>query len=108
MTIDQSLEDSLTSHNEAVSTIYSTYEAKVRYSEVLRLVRSGTPVTVTHHGEPVAEIRPIEQKRQTNVDRLDDLERRRILVRSREPRKPLMVVARRAGALQRFLAERHG
>jgi prevent-host-death family protein len=89
-----------------VSTVYSTYEAKARFSEVLRLVRSGTPVTVTHHGEPVAEIRPIEQKPQTVDERLDELERRRILVRSREPPGPLAAVARRPGALERFLAER--
>ena len=38
---------------------YSTYEAKARFSEVLRLVREGTPVTVTYRGDPVAEIRPI-------------------------------------------------
>ena len=91
-----------------MSVIYSTCEAKARFSEVLRLVRSGTPVTVTHDGEPVAEIRPIELKRQTTLGRLDDLEQRRILVRSRQPRKHLVAVARRAGALERFLAERHG
>ncbi len=89
-----------------MGTVYSTYEAKARFSEVLRLVRSGTPVTVTHHGEPVAEIRPIEQKPQTIDERLDELERRRILVRSRAPPGPLAAVARRAGALDRFLAER--
>ena len=101
--------DSLTSHDTCqMSIIYSTYEAKARFSEVLRLVRSGTPVTVCHRGEPVAEIRPIQQQPQTIAERLDELERRRILVRSREPRKPLAAVARRAGALDRFVAERDG
>ncbi len=92
-----------------MSTVYSTYEAKARFSAVLRLVRSGTPVTVTHHGEPVAEIRPIARKPQTIDERLDELERQRILVRSRGPQRPLATVARsRAGALDRFLAERQG
>ena len=91
-----------------MSIVYSTYEAKARFSEVLRLVRSGTPVTVSHRGEPVAEIRPIEQQPQTIAERLEELERRGILVRSREPRKPLTAVARRVGALDRFLAERYG
>ena len=91
-----------------MSIIYSTYEAKARFSEMLRLVRSGTPVTVSHRGEPVAEIRPIEQKPQTITERLEELERRGILVRSREPRKPLAAVARKVGALDRFLAERDG
>ena len=91
-----------------MSIIYSTYEAKARFSEVLRLVRSGTPVTVSHRGKPVAEIRPIEQQPKTITERLDELERRGILVRSREPRKPLTAAARKAGALDRFLAERDG
>ena len=86
--------------------MYSTYEAKARFSEVLRLVRSGTPVTVTHHGEPVAEIQPIKQKPQTIDERLDELDRRGVLVRSREPRNLPQCVVRRAGALDRFLAER--
>ena len=91
-----------------MSIIYSTYEAKARFSEVLRLVRSGMPVIVSHRGEPVAEIRPIKQQPQTITERLEDLERRGILVRSREPRKPLTAVARKEGALDRFLAERDG
>ena len=91
-----------------MSTTYSTYEAKARFSEVLRLVRSGTPVTVTLRGEPVAEIRPIEQSPLTMAERLDEMERRGVLVRLRGPRKPLVAVTRRAGALERFLAERNG
>ena len=99
--------DSLTSHNDVMAT-FSTYEAKARFSEVLRLVSSGTPVTVTRRGEPVAEIRPIEKTPQTIGERLAELERRGILVRQRARRKPLVTVARRAGALKRFLAERNG
>lgn len=87
---------------------YSTYEAKARFSEVLRLVRSGTPVTVTLRGEPVAEIRPVERTPLTMEERLDELERRGVLVRFRAPRKPLVAVTRREGALGRFLAERNG
>ena len=87
---------------------FSTYEAKARLSEVLRLVHSGTPVTVTRRGEPIAEIRPIEKTPLTLVERLDELERRGVLVRRRAPRRPLAATARRAGALKRFLAERNG
>ena len=100
--------DSLTSHNDVMNATFSTYEAKARFSEVLRLVSSGTPVTVTRRGEPVAEIRPIEKTPQTIGERLAELERRGILVRQRARRKPLVTVARRAGALKRFLAERNG
>ena len=90
-----------------MSATYSTYEAKARFSEVLRLVHSGTPVTVTRRDEPIAEIRPIEKAPQTMAERLAQLERRGVLVRQRAPRKPLVPVARRAGALKRFLAERN-
>lgn len=97
---------SQTSHTHPVSIIYSTYEAKARFSELLRLVRSGKTVAISYRGEPVAEMRSIEQPSQTIEERLDELERRGILVRSGDARKPLPVVTRRPGALDRFLAER--
>ncbi len=86
---------------------YSTYEAKARFSEVLRQVRTGTTVTVTYRGEPVAEIRPIEPRPKTIEERLDELRRSGVLVRSREPRAPLRPVAHIPGALERFLADRN-
>lgn len=89
-----------------MNATYSTYEAKARFSEVLRLVCSGTPVTVTRRGEPVAEIRPIENPPLTMGERLDELERRGVVVRLPAPPAPLAPVARRAGALSRFLSER--
>ena len=54
----------------------------------------------------MAEIRPIQQNRTTIEERLDDLERRGVLVRSDAPGNPLKPVARREGALERFLADR--
>ena len=86
---------------------YSTYEAKTRFSEVLRQVRAGATVTVTYRGKPVAEIRPIEPRPRTIEERLDELERRGELVRSREPRAPLRPIAHVPGALERFLADRN-
>lgn len=86
---------------------YSIYEAKARFSEVIRRVREGRTVTVLYRGQPVAEIRSIEQQRdQTLEERLDDLERRGALVRPTLPRQPMRPVARRPGALDRFLKER--
>ena len=85
---------------------YSTYEAKARFSEVLRQVREGATVTVTYRGEPVAEIRPIESRPRTSEERLDELERRGELVRAKGPRKPLRPIATIPGALERFLADR--
>lgn len=85
---------------------YSTYEAKARFSEVLRQVREGETVTVTYRGEPVAEIHPIQPKPQTSEERLDELQRRGELVPPSGPPKPLRAVMDRPGALAQFLADR--
>ena len=86
---------------------YSTYEAKARFAEVMRQVREGKTVTVSYRGEPVAEIRPLQPEPATIEERLEDLERRGVLVRSSLARRPLQVVTRRAGAVERFLTERN-
>lgn len=44
-----------------MSIIYSAHEAKARFAEMLRRVRSGETVTVSYHGEAVAEVRPLPQ-----------------------------------------------
>ncbi len=89
-----------------MSIVYSTYDAKARFSELLRLVREGQTVIVSYHGKPVAEVRPIGQPPQDILKRLDDLQRRGILTPFEGERVPLHPVARRPGALDRFLAER--
>ena len=86
---------------------YSVYEAKARFSEVIRQVRNGKTVTVSYRGEPVAEIRSISRPRKPTLDeRLQDLERRGSVVRSAIARRTFAPVERRPGALDRFLAER--
>ena len=87
--------------------VYSTYEAKARFSEVIRQVREGKVVTVSYRGEPVAEIRAIQREPQTLEAHLDELERRGILVPSGQPRAPLTPLGRRLGALKRFLDDRN-
>ena len=85
----------------------STYEAKARFSEVMRMVREGRTVHISYHGKPVAEIRPIEGKKKTLEEHLDELERRGLVSPPARPGpfRPGPVV-RRPGALQRFLDER--
>ncbi len=85
---------------------YSAYDAKARFSEVLRQVRDGKTVTVSYRGKPVAEIHAIRDSPATIEARLDDLERQGILVRSDEPRTPMKAARRRTGAVKRFLADR--
>ena len=85
--------------------MYSTYEAKARFSEVLRLVREGSTVTVTYHGAPVAEIRPIAAS--SGIDaRVDAMRRRGLLSAASAPDAKLGPVTSRPGALKRFLRER--
>ena len=84
---------------------YSTYEAKARLSELLDRVRNGDVVTITHRGQPVAEVRRLEASGGSLSDRLDDLERSGILTAParKSAFKPL---ARKPGALGRFLKSR--
>ena len=90
-----------------MSLVYSTYEAKARFSEVIRQVREGKVVTVSYRGEPVAEIRAIQRQPQTIEAHLDELERRGILVPSGQSRASLTPLGRRLGALKRFLDDRN-
>lgn len=84
---------------------YSTYEAKARFSEVLRRVREGRTITVTYHGEPVAEIRPLDRPGGAAA-RMDWLRGRGLLSVVEEGPRSLEPVAHRPGALRRFLDER--
>ena len=63
-------------------------------------------MVVTFHGEPVAEIRPIEKRGEGLTARLDDLADRGVLVRPLQLPQLAPTVARKPGALKRFLAER--
>ena len=59
----------------------------------------------------MAEFRPIKrassQRESTPIEeRLDELERRGVLIRATNPKQPFTPVVRRPGALKRFLAER--
>ena len=85
---------------------YSTYEAKARFSELLRQVRDGKTVTISYRGEPAAEVRPILPRKQTLEERLDEMERRGTLVPAKNPNAPIRPIAHRPGALKRFLDER--
>ncbi len=86
---------------------YSLYEAKARLSEIVRRVREyGESITISYHGEPVAEIRPIP------VGEGEAFEKRVARLAAsgsvlRSTTKPqLKPIKRRKGALERFLEER--
>jgi len=84
---------------------YSTYEAKAKFSEIIRLVREGKTVYITYHGETVAEIRPTREP-EGLYERLQRLRDEGVLKRPAERVGRLGLIARRPGALDRFLAER--
>jgi prevent-host-death family protein len=87
--------------------VYSTYEAKTHFSEVMRQVREGRSVIVTYQGEPVAEIRPLDPKGGTTA-RLEWLRSRGCLLDGGGGRAVPRPLAHRPGALERFLDDRHG
>jgi len=87
---------------------YSLYEAKARLSAIIRRVREGRHVVVTVRGEPVAEIRPVPRAANDLAARLAQLTDRGVLVRAERGDRALRPVARKPGALARFLADRDG
>lgn len=92
---------------QGMATVYSTYEAKTHFSEILRKVRSGQSVLVSYHGRTVAEIRPIAEK-ETFEQRLDRLEAEGLLFPPKQSpgTGKMRPVVRKPGALRRFLEAR--
>jgi prevent-host-death family protein len=87
--------------------VYSTYEAKKKFGQIIRQVRSGQPVVITYRGERVAEIRPLVESKENGLqERLKRLEGEGALERQSKPTGPLTPLARRRGALNRFLESR--
>lgn len=94
-----------------MSDEYSLYQAKAKLSALVRQVREGSTIVITVHGEPAAELRPIEtvERKRTLTERLAEMEARGELsptVRKRGEKLGLQAVAQRPGALKRFLGER--
>ena len=85
---------------------YSLYEAKAKLSAIIRKVREGRPVTVTLHGVPVAEIRPISPRSGGLGARMGQLLERGIIVRNPSGPSTPRPIVKRPGALKRFLEER--
>ncbi|MCB1034123.1 MAG: type II toxin-antitoxin system prevent-host-death family antitoxin [Acidobacteria bacterium] len=89
-----------------MASTYSTYEAKAHFSEILRKVRGGQRVIVSYHGEPVAEIRPLE-KEDSLAGRMQALEAAGSLSPSVKPSfSSIQPAAHRPGAYKRFLDSR--
>ena len=87
-----------------MATTYSTYEAKARFSEILRRVREGRSVNITYHGEVVAEIRPAYRVGRERA--LKQLEEQGVVSPPAAPAGKLAPIQRKPGALARFLESR--
>jgi len=87
--------------------LYSTYEAKAKLSEILRQVRSGKTIRISHRGVPVAEVRPIDQKPTNWEDRLRQLTDQGVLQRGEAVKAKLSPLTKKSGALERFLKDRN-
>jgi prevent-host-death family protein len=89
-----------------MSEVYSTYEAKSRFSEIIRKVRAGKRIVIAYRGEQIAEIRPLAAPPADLEERLRELERDGIITRAADRRTAWKPLARRPGALRRFLRSR--
>jgi prevent-host-death family protein len=89
-----------------VAVVYSAYEAKAKFSELIRRVCAGQRVIIAYRGKQVAQVSPIEPARPGLDRHLERLEEQGILSRYRKPSGPLKPMARRPGALARFLESR--
>jgi prevent-host-death family protein len=85
---------------------YSLYEAKTKLSEIVRKVREGRHVTVTLRGEPVMEMRPIAKPKSDFEAHIQELTRRGAIVPAKSKSSAIRPIAKRPGALKRFLDER--
>lgn len=86
---------------------YSTYEAKARFSEILRKVRAGQRIVISHRGRDVAQVTRIDAGGPSDLlTRLADLEDQGIISPRRAREGRLKPIARRRGALRRFLGTR--
>lgn len=91
---------------------YSIYDAKAKLSALVRQVREGRSFVITAHGEPVAELRPIEkvERKQAFDERIAELTKQGVIQPSKRApgERPHFVLGEKhiPGALQRFLDER--
>ena len=54
---------------------HTASEARTRFSEVMRRVRDGDTIVVPVRGEPIAEIRPLEERKMTQDEWDREMER---------------------------------
>jgi prevent-host-death family protein len=88
-----------------MSRAYPVHEAKAKLSEILRKVQGGRGVVISDRGREVARVVPIEPPKALG-QRLARLEEEGAVLRRDGSVTLIKPIARRRGALRRFLASR--
>jgi prevent-host-death family protein len=88
-----------------MARIYPVHEAKAKLSEILRRVKRGRSITISEHGRPIARVVPITTASDL-ASRIAWLEREGVVLRRRGHAREVRTIARKPGALRRFLADR--
>lgn len=88
------------------SNEYSTYEAKAKFSELLRKVKKNKRVIITSRGNPIAELVPFENSNESTLERLGRLEQQGVVDGDTRIRDPFDALEKSNGALKRFLSSR--
>jgi prevent-host-death family protein len=89
-----------------MAPVYSTYEAKARFGEILRKVRAGQRIVISFRGEKVAEIRPLPPEPASLEEKLSLMESDGILIRAGRRGIRPRPLAKKPGGLRRFLESR--
>ncbi len=85
---------------------YSVYEAKAKFSELLRKVRRNKRIVITSHGTRVAEIIPIGDEEEDLETYLDNLQEEGQTSTGQGSLAEIAPLVFRPGALARFLDDR--
>jgi prevent-host-death family protein len=89
-----------------MALVYSTYEAKAKFSEIMRKVQSGQRVLISYRGKEVAEIRPLGPPKRSLEAAVQQWELQGVLAPPGVRKGKLGCVKKKPGALARFLESR--
>ena len=90
---------------DLVARPYPVHEAKAKLSEILRRVKRGRSVSISERGREIAHVVPVSPATDL-ATRLAELERDGLIWSGRGSIKAISPLARRRGALGRFLESR--
>ena len=85
---------------------YSIYEAKAKLSEIIRTVKKSSSVIITERGVDVACVAPVDKAPMNSAERIRGMIRDGLLQASEGSVARIHPIARRRGALKRFLESR--